>query len=73
MVGNLQSLMQHAEECSWTVKLNAAFVMLLSNNADYFRATKVAEELNDYNPGLESKTLLGFCNLFSAKDDREYL
>jgi len=31
----------------------------------------MAEELDDYNPGLESKALLGFCNLFSAKDDRE--
>jgi len=34
MVGNLQSNLQYSEQSPWTIRLNAAFVMLLSNNAD---------------------------------------
>jgi len=34
MVGNLQSHLQNSDQSPWTIRLNAAFVMLLSNNAD---------------------------------------
>lgn len=34
MVGNLQSHLTNSDQCPWTIRLNAAFVMLLSNNAD---------------------------------------
>jgi len=46
-------------------------MLLLTNSNDFYKASKIADEVDAYNSCCETKALQGFCNLSSAREDRE--